>query len=204
MNLIDAARLCEAAYGNMAWTPATAAPVPWNSWVNVDGIVGALWSSPGMSILALRGTTDTEDLIRDIDAVPISVPGLGDVHSGFYAGIDAFFATVQPLLTGSVVVSGHSLGASRAVLLGAKLCLAGKPPAQILGFEPAKVSADAVLGQLLGNVNVQLTKNGGDIIPDLPEGLDYRHPVVLELIGVPALPNLVDHEIANVLRSLGG
>ncbi len=204
MNLLDAARLCDAAYGNTAWTPTISAPVAWNSWVSVGGIVGAVWSSPTLSILALRGTTDTEDLIRDIDAVPLSVPGLGNVHSGFYEGLDSFLGAALPMLTGAVVVSGHSLGAARAILLGAKLCLLGRPPVQILGFEPPKVSTDTVLQQLFANVQVQLTKNGGDMIPDLPEGLDYRHPVVLELIGIPALPNLVDHEIANVIRSLGG
>ncbi len=194
------------AYGNVHWTPTAKISIPWNRWVTVDDVVGAVWSSPDASILALRGTIDMDDFIRDIDAVPITVPGLGNVHGGFWEGLGDFLDEVLPLLRGKVVITGHSLGASRAVLLGAKLCLIGYPPAQILGFEPAKVSTDSVLGDLLASKMVQivLTKNGGDLVPDLPDGLDYRHPVPLDRIGVPTLPNLVDHEIANVIRALGG
>lgn len=169
--------------------------------ISVKDIVGGTVKTATGTALVFRGTENLGDFLSDIDAVPVPVDGLGNVHQGFYQDLPDFMEAAIPHLSGEILLMGHSLGASRAELATGILLLNNIPVTQLYSFEPAKVATDGTLWNLLASVNPQLYKNGNDLVPDLPDMLDYKHPAALQRIG-PALwpfPNIEDHLIENVI-----
>ena len=157
------------------------------------------------NIVAFPGTNNIECWLTDLDAVVTSVTGLGNLHAGFWK---AFLEILDPAmaLSPSVLV-GHSEGAALAILYGAMLCLAGKPPREIYGFEPPRVSADVTLKHLFQDhgVKVYLYRNGEDLVPLVPDVIySWQHPAELIKIGKPFIPfpNVQDHMIDRVIEAL--
>ena len=160
---------------------------------------------PG-GIVGFPGTNNLACWLADLDAEAVSVDGLGILHAGFWGAMceikDALLALDAP-----AAIVGHSEGAALALLYAGLLCLAGKPPGAVYGFEPPRVSTDGVLGQLLAShgVAVVLYRNGEDIVPLVPRLLhDWQHPAGLIEIGSPSLPvpNMEDHMIDRVISAL--
>jgi triacylglycerol lipase len=153
--------------------------------------------------VAFPGSNDLDCWLADLDAIPVSVPGMGDVHAGFYGAWEAMSADVLAAIGDKpVTLVGHSLGASLSLIAAAALTLAGKPPVAVWAFEPARVSFDLTLRNLLAKVPLHLYRNGLDLVPDLPPG--GVHPGLLTHIG-PALlpiPNVQDHLLPRVTEDL--
>lgn len=154
-------------------------------------------------VVAFPGTDNVDCWGADFDVMPISLPGVGRVHRGFW---DAWQAIALPVMAAAgnqpVTFVGHSLGAAMAILAAVSMTLAGKPPVAVYGFEPPRVSPDLGIRTLLAKVDVQIYKNGNDLVPDVPPG--WSHAALVNLIGKPALPwpNVRDHALARVLQSL--
>lgn len=74
----------------------------------------------------------------------------------------------------------------------------------VYAFEPPHICFDSTLAEFLrtAKVPVYATRNGNDVVPDLPLGLTQAAP--LESIGKPLLPflNIQDHDIARVINAL--
>jgi triacylglycerol lipase len=128
---------------------------------------------------------------------------MGSVHSGFVDAWEAIAAQVVAAIGDKpVTLVGHSLGGSLALICAAALTLAGKPPVAVWAFEPARVSYDLTLRNLLAKVALHLWRNGSDPVPNLPLG--GMHPGLLNHIGKPAgvLPIVADHLLPAVTANL--
>lgn len=159
-------------------------------------------TSAGLYV-AFPGTDNADCWGADLDAVPVSVPGMGSVHRGFYeAWQDIAPAVTAAIGAQPVTLVGHSLGAAIALLAAASLTLAGKPPVAVYAFEPPRVSFDLTLRNLLAKVPLHLYRNGNDIVTNLPLG--GVHPGLLTHIGPALLPivNIQDHLLPNVTKNL--
>ena len=162
--------------------------------------------SPG--VVGFPGTNNLATWLADLDAAAIEVPGLGRLHAGFWRASEEIAPQVLALPAVDVTL-GHSEGAALALLFAARLCLAGRPPKAVYGFEPPRVSADDTLAALFQahGVQILLTKQGNDVVPDVPRLLEpWRHPAPLTDIGHASLPvpNVEDHSIFRVISALSG
>ncbi|KVF22961.1 alpha/beta fold hydrolase [Burkholderia cepacia] len=154
-------------------------------------------------VVAFPGTDNLDCVAADLDAHPIDVIGIGQVHHGFWKAWDAIAVDVLAAIDGRpVTLVGHSLGAAIAIMAAAAMVVGGKAPAAVYGFESPRVSMNGSVAALLASVPLSLYKNGNDIVPELP--LDWRHASEIQQIGRPMFPfpNVTDHAIARVITAL--
>lgn len=154
-------------------------------------------------VVAFPGTDNADCWGADLDVVPVSVPGAGEVHRGFLEAWRDISVSVLAAIAGQpVTLVGHSLGAAIAIMCAMDMTVSGNPPAAVFGFEPPRVSPDLTIRTLLARVPVHLYCNGLDIVPSLPPG--WQHAALLTHIGKPSLPipNIEDHKVANVILAL--
>ncbi|WP_446902976.1 alpha/beta fold hydrolase [Burkholderia sp. YIM B11467] len=154
-------------------------------------------------VVAFPGTDNLDCVAADLDAHPIDVIGVGQVHHGFWSAWEAISVPVLAAIGGRpVTLVGHSLGAAIAIMGAAAMVVGCNPPAAVYGFEPPRVSTNGSVASLLAKVPLSLYKNGNDIVPDLPP--DWRHAGVIQQVGRAALPfaNVTDHAIARVIAAL--
>ena len=154
-------------------------------------------------VVAFRGSDNADSWLTDFDVETVDVAGAGPVHRGFWQAWQAISVDVLAAINGQpVTLVGHSLGICLALMCAIEMTISSNPPAAIYGFEPARVSPGVGVRTLLAKVPVFLTKNGNDLVPDLPPG--WQHAAPLTHIGTPALPipNAIDHEIARVIAAL--
>lgn len=158
--------------------------------------------TPGGLCVAFPGTDNLHGWLADIDVLTIPVSGVGDVHKGFWEAWQAIAPEVMAAIGSQrVTLVGHSLGAAIAIMAAVSLTLAGKPPAAVCGFEPPRVSPGMGVRTLLSGVPVYLTRNGNDIVTDVPVG--WNHAALLIHIGKAELPipNVEDHMMARVIAA---
>lgn len=154
-------------------------------------------------VIAFPGTDNMDSVGADLDVMPVDVPGIGQVHRGFW---EAWGAIAVPVLAAiedrPVTLIGHSLGAAIAIMAASAMVAAGNPPAAIYGFEPPRVCTNGDVAALLAKVPLSLYKNGNDIVPELPP--DWHHAGAIQQIGRAAFPfpNVTDHAIARVIAAL--
>lgn len=154
-------------------------------------------------VVAFRGSDDEESWLTDFDIEVMNVPGVGDIHRGFWTAYQAIAADVVKAVGDKpATLTGHSLGAALATCCAVALVLASKPPVAVYAFESPRITPDFGVRTLLSKVPVHLYKTGNDVVPDVP--VDWQHAALLTHIGKPALPfpNTLDHEIARVIDAL--
>lgn len=141
----------------------------WDHHFFVSGIVFALRRVNDDDMIVFRGSKTPHDWYDDVEAIPVSVEGLGIVHAGFYQGLPDALAAVLPLLRKSVYVTGHSLGAARAYLFAQMLARAGVVPRAVVAFAPPRPGfADFRDKLVLSGAVVRGYHNHYDPIPDVP------------------------------------
>ena len=113
------------------------------------------------------------DFWRDLHAVadPFCHVGLGPVHPGFLAGMDAAWAGIRQHTSGPRIVIGHSLGAARAAVLAGLMVLDHQPPvARVVWGEP--LSGFQCLAELIKEISTRSYRNGDrfehDPVTDVP------------------------------------
>lgn len=153
--------------------------------------------------VAFPGTDNADCWLADLNALPVSVAGVGDVHRGFWQAWQAISVPVLTAIAGQpVTLVGHSLGAAIALLAAAEMTVSGNPPAAVWAFEPPRVSPGIAVRTLLANVPTHLYRNGNDLVTDVPPA--WQHAGLLTRIGKPILPipNVFDHAIERVIAAL--
>ncbi len=145
-------------------------------------------------VIAFRGSTTIEDWLRDFQGLMIQDPELGGVETGFMKGIRDVLANVGDEINGlycpKLYITGHSLGAARALLFAALVCAQGHAQAiqKVAVFGSPRPGGVKVL-KLLNNVPVNSYKNGNDLVCDVPFDIQnfapYMHPRQLIKVDVP-------------------
>lgn len=153
--------------------------------------------------IAFPGTDNFASWCTDLDILTVQVPGVGEVHDGFWRAWQAIEVDVVSAIGGCpVTLVGHSLGAALAILAAASLTLAGNPPVVVYGFEPPRISSGSGLANLLAVVPLHLYKNGNDLVPDVPPELDHAGPLVQIGTALLPFPNAKDHAMERVILAL--
>jgi len=146
--------------------------------------------------VAIRGTVNIKNAIFDLEFLKGRSPNLGIyLHSGFEKVAMAVYADLRPRLRQgyTIRITGHSLGAAEAIILGMLLVHDGYVVEKIVAIAPPKVT-DAEGWARFGGLPVIRIAAAYDPIPFFPsENLVYKRdpyiqggPVLLLLDG----PNL--------------
>ncbi len=151
---LQLARLCQAIYGPSLLEHQ-----------QIDGVVFAVIGDT----IVFRGSANEQDWIRDFQALPVYVAGLGKVESGFFTGIPAVFSWVKANIKRPLRITGHSLGGAHAVLLTALMVLNNMAVLELVTFGCPRPGY-AALRQLLADFKVPMTayRNGADMVPRVP------------------------------------
>lgn len=161
----------------------------------------------GTLVFAFPGTTlNGFDIIKDIRAYPWwASEGGGFAHRGFLVGVRAITPKLLPLIPTDApyVLTGHSKGASEAILFGGFMATAGNPPAQIEAFAPPR-AAFGWIKDALKDVPVKCHRVGIDMVPTVPHRFPfpYRHPVRLTEHGTAKPDVFHNHKIAQIVAAV--
>lgn len=146
----------------------------------------------GGSVVVLRGSEVATDWVRDMRGLPTRHPVLGLCHRGFLAGMDDAGAWVAATLPkGPYAVTGHSLGAARALIVAGLLTAAGRPPDRLVTFGTPRPGFRQLAGILTGGgFPIVCYKNRNDPVTGVPwlrfpGGDGFCLPVTETSIDVP-------------------
>jgi hypothetical protein len=158
----------------------------------------------GELVVVCPGTHPAElaDWIRDLDWWPEWFSAIGVCHRGFGSGAVALWARIRCELPagGRVIYCGHSLGGALAQGLAALHAAERSQPFRLVTFGAPRVptACNWAMTRLarLGLEAVEY-RRAGDIVPDLPGRLLFRHPTAGRRIGkaVATFDPAVNHSI---------
>jgi triacylglycerol lipase len=124
----------------------------------------------GEAVVAIRGTVNLENAASDLEFLKKRSPELGiSLHSGFEEVALALYADLKPRIgkDWSLRVTGHSLGAAEAVILGMLLSRDGYKVDLVLASAPPKVT-DAEGWERFASLPVVRLAAPYDPVPFLP------------------------------------
>jgi triacylglycerol lipase len=144
-----------------------------------EGFQGFVAAAPGLRIVALRGSSEDKDWLNNsregtVSGGPMNLPGF--VHDGF----SRQFREGLPLVTEALAqvgdpadpvwVTGHSLGAALATLMGVRLTRDGLPVKGVVTFAGPRAGDTTFAAEakaLLGDRLVRVTRDD-DLITKAP------------------------------------
>lgn len=169
-------------------------------------------------VIAIRGTEGAKlitglgimDVIRDMRFIPWYHPVLGWAHAGFLKGAVRIFDDVTQHINKDVpvILTGHSLGAALALLVGVLLKHSGYDVVEYVGFACPRTF---VYNKQRHNKNAEVRfpitiyRFENDIVPILPFAFPfyYHHPVELTQLGDGSgIPSLLDHGMDNYVEAM--
>lgn len=169
-------------------------------------------------IIAIRGTEGAKlitglgimDIIRDMRFIPWYHPVLGWAHSGFLKGaVEIFDDITEHVIKGVPIrMTGHSLGAALALVVGILLKHAGYDVVEYVGFAcPRTFVYNKQRHNPDHSVRFAITiyRYHDDIVPIVPFAFpfNYHHPVEMVQIGDGGgLPSIIDHSMDNYERAM--
>ena len=145
--------------------------VRWDqSWVR-DDIHVALRHSGDSDIIAFRGSVDEADWIADMQGWPSKHPQLGYCHSGFLTGMEDVYSELAMAVSPDrpFAITGHSLGAARALILAGLFAVRGPKPLMVVTFgtpRPGMAKLSNILNT--GGFFIKHFKNGPDPVAEVP------------------------------------
>ncbi len=176
-----------------------------SSW-GTDGFVAT--DGDGRTVIAFRGTESDkpEDLLADLMVKQVTWRHPGLVHAGFE---EAFAKVIDPIRTaldetggGSLLITGHSLGAAVATLVAADL--RERRPALITFGSPRVGNAD--FARLLDRVTVARFVDCCDVVARIPpEAFNTPHikRLFVELTGTAALADVTARALSLAFSAFG-
>ena len=186
-------------------TPLAAALLAQRSYIDAPTI-GDADSASRMHVYdgvhVFRGSDDIDSWLHNFDLKLMDVPGMGNLHAGFWSAWQAIREPCLSLAPPSAI-AGHSLGAALAIICAAEWALLGHV-VPVFAFEPPRMCGNETLTHVYRDFAIPFfgTRNGNDIVTQLPPEL--MCPSVLTRIGRAQYPfdNIADHGIDDVVRSL--
>ncbi|WP_339650688.1 lipase family protein [Halopseudomonas pelagia] len=126
-------------------------------------------------LISIRGSASTRDWLRDFDArqVPI-VEGIGNAHRGFHDAFIAAKAFINSYLDRfhtndqTIIVCGHSLGGSIALLLADGIKRLPYAPKVILYTYGAPRAGDSIFVESAKDLVHHRIINNNDLVPSVP------------------------------------
>lgn len=180
--------------------------------VDVEGVTVGISHKDNHSIICFRGSTSLLDWLRDFQAQMVFDMDIGGVELGFMQGMRAIMgqrpggaAPDKP-----VYITGHSLGAARALIFAAMETFKGLPIAGVTVFGPPRPGS-ARLKDILVPVPVRLYRNRRDPICEVPLDIPlidpYTHVRELTAVDVAPPPNdpwgvVADHHMELYLKAM--
>ncbi len=154
-----------------------------------------------ITYIAIRGTEASTaldgfnwlDVIRDMRVLPRHNQSIGWGHGGFVCGGESVARSLMEYadLTGSIVITGHSLGAAVGLIASAILHDAGVQVIEAVLFGCPRTCA-LIRPKIVFPVTSY--RHGSDIVTNVPRW--YRQPVQLTPIKPNnKIPNWADHSI---------
>jgi hypothetical protein len=152
----------------------------WDKQWTQDDIHVALRKVSGVDVVAFRGSVDAKDWFEDFRGLPRHHPLVGWCHRGFLDGMDF---VVQELLVAGIgkkkpfAITGHSLGAARALIVAGILTAHKIYPARIITFgtpRPGMSKLSRILNN--GGYPIRHYKNGPDPVADVPFAIPFLWP----------------------------
>jgi lipase (class 3) len=145
------------------------------------------------AVIVFRGSSTFTDWTRDFSAKMFVDPQLGEVETGFMIGLRDLLVSVKKETASAtkIYITGHSLGAARALLFGALLVCEDIIPEIVTFGSPRPGGAE--LKVLLAPVAIRSYKNAFDPVTDVPFMLSldpYVHP--RDLIPIASQPIAAD------------
>lgn len=181
---LDLVNLCVACYEE---------PAAFDAIIDQDGVWVGVKHYEDCSVIAFRGSTTFLDWVRDFEASMVPDPTLGWVEMGFLRGMRDIKAHVDTIVPYNkpMYITGHSLGAARALLFAALCNAAEEEIAAVVTFGSPRPGGQK-LKNILALVPVRSYKNGDDPVTDVPLDIPlidgYIHPHDLIAVDVPANP----------------
>ena len=154
-----------------------------------------------VSIPGTHGAQDLGDLLADgLLAVKFWNISFGWCPEGSVVRATGLYEQLAPVLTGPVVVTGHSLGGAFGQVLAGLMKLGGTPPVWLETYG-APHSAGARMVNILDSVNGRAYENHGDPIPEMTGRLwgTWWVPV---LLGDPAAAWSIQRHFIEEYRAL--
>jgi hypothetical protein len=181
-----------------------------------DGSIQAFLTlrQDGFKVVAIEGTHDAVGWLIDFLAIAAgeehqtaSHPTLGMLHAGFLVSAQAILPKVALATSdGPWAITGHSLGAALALLVGALMAEEGSPPARLVAFAPPRVGGPDFVAAIAGLSSASY-RFGNDLVTDVPytvpPDFDYRQVPLIE-IGYPMMPPTRCHAITNYVAAVKG
>lgn len=153
-----------------------------------DELWVALRQLPGGTAVVFRGSEVARDWLRDFRGLPWIHPALGPCHGGFLEDMDdagAWVATSLP--EGPVAITGHSLGAARALILAGLLTAAGsRRIVRVATFGTPKPGFQQLSDIIMkGGYPVTCYRNGPDPVAEVPFTVAPMFPYVKPVADTP-------------------
>jgi hypothetical protein len=165
----------------------------------------------GLPVVAIEGTHDPLGWAIDFCALAakdhegVDHASLGWLHAGIYASARAILPRIALSVDGRpYAISGHSLGAGLALMIGGMMIDDGHPPVKIGAFAPPRVGGEALV-KVATSVPFCAYHYGDDPVPTVPLTLlplfPYRQ-VPLTRIGKPAFDPFSCHHCPNYVADV--
>ena len=164
-----------------------------------------------VDVIALRGSENIDDWMHDFTAIPQWHRQLGFCHAGFLHDMDDVFAAVRGVVGAQVIITGHSLGGSRARILAGLFACNGLPVDTLCTFgspKPAFVNLARIIEK--SGMKHSSYRFYNDIVPTVPltiePFLDFVHTEpYIQLVGHSGQSDfspMRDHAIDNYMTAL--
>jgi pimeloyl-ACP methyl ester carboxylesterase len=195
VNLSELARLQAAVY-----RPAAG---EFDALIDNGSVYVGVINQPDRKILAFRGSVTLTDWLHDFEAIPMTRPLVGTVHTGMWAGVEDIFERLD-LRAGDVVsIVGHSLGCAHGAFT-ARLCLLrGIRVEQLYLLAPPRMGYSDFIAGLHNVGDLRAWHNAIDPVPEVPIATDDMPWAQFDLIKFVETPGGVDDLIPTKYHAIG-